>query len=185
MTTTPGVQDVAALLEQAAESMKHLLYRISLLCREIGGAHDVKTSVDLLTAQVQTLHGTLAKNHADVIAHSQKVLAATEKHAKQQEEHANQQRLSRLAIQAQVHHRMAIDMRANHNQASSRITPKQKSLALQIAQLYGWKLGEKSHSAESTNAHYNRRWEDALDCLEIVTVPHMTYDGAAYNNFVR
>ena len=53
------VADVAASLEHAATKVKQL--------NQIAGVHEVKTSVDLLTAQVQTLHGTVSKHHADVM----------------------------------------------------------------------------------------------------------------------
>ncbi|XRB18135.1 hypothetical protein RI054_17g79800 [Pseudoscourfieldia marina] len=160
------LEDVAASLEQAAENVKQMT--------EFAGAQEIKTSVDLLTAQVQTLHGTLAKNHADVMEHSKKVLEATEKLTTNQ---SNQQRLSRLAMQAQAHNRMAYRVEDIFSRGSSRVSDIDKGVVVSVAKFYGWKLGE--------GEQINRRWNDALACLKIVTLPGMQYDGAAYSNFVR
>ena len=68
----------------------------------------------------------------------------------------------------------------NHNEKRSIVT---------IAKMYGWKLGAKlpngSDSSESDDEQIDRRFEDALECLQFVTVPNLTYGEAAYNNFVR
>ena len=68
----------------------------------------------------------------------------------------------------------------NHNEKRSIVT---------IAKMYGWKLGAKlpngSDSSESDDEQIDRRFEDALECLQFVTVPNLAYGEAAYNNFVR
>lgn len=172
------LEDVAASLEQAAENVKQMT--------EFAGAQEIKTSVDLLTAQVKTLHGTLAKNHADVMEHSKKVLEATEKLTANQ---SNQQRLSRLAMQAQAHNRMAYHVEDYyHSRGSSRVSDTDKRVVVSVAKLYGWKLGDKIVQygrTESEEEQINRRWNDALACLKFVTLPSMQYDGASYYNFVR
>ncbi|XRB16569.1 hypothetical protein RI054_13g64130 [Pseudoscourfieldia marina] len=147
---------------------------------EIAGAQDIKASVDLLTAQVQTLHGTLAKNHADDISHSQKLIAVTQELTKQQ-------RISKLVMQAQVHNQMVREWRNNKlldcgYRQEARV---HKRVIVLTAKQYGWKLGEKTHNGEADDQQIERRWKDALDCLEVVTVPSLTYSGAAYDNFVR
>ena len=168
-------EDVAASLEQAVENVKQMT--------EFAGAQEIKTSVDLLTAQVQTLHGTLAKNHADVMEHSKKILEATEKLTTNQ---SNEQRLSRLAIQAQAHNRMAYHVEDMlFSRGSSRVSDTDKRVVVSVAKFYGWEIGDKSDHWESEEQQINRRWNDALACLKIVTLPGMQYDGAAYSNFVR
>ena len=164
---TVNVDDVAASLEQAAAKVKQLR-------SEFAGAQDIKASVDLLTAQVQTLHGTLAKNHADVISHSQKLIAVTQELTKQQ-------RMSKLVMQAQVHNQMVRKWSTIYDH---QICLNDKRVIVFTAEQYGWKLGGKTHNGETDDQQIERRWKDALDCLEVVTVPSLTYSGAAYDNFV-
>ncbi|XRB03412.1 hypothetical protein NFJ02_17g27660 [Pycnococcus provasolii] len=172
------LEDVAASLEQAAENVKQMT--------EFAGAQEIKTSVDLLTAQVQTLHGTLAKNHADVMEHSKKILEATEKLTTNQ---SNEQRLSRLAIQAQAHNRMAYHVEDTClSRGSHSVSDIDKQIVVSVAKFYGWKIGDKNVQygrTESDEEQIIRRWNDALACLKCVTLPSMKYGGAAYYNFVR
>mmetsp|Transcript_2779 Transcript_2779/g.7064 ORF Transcript_2779/g.7064 Transcript_2779/m.7064 type:complete len:93 (+) Transcript_2779:421-699(+) len=91
--------------------------------------------------------------------------------------------MSKLVMQAQVHNQMVREWRnkpLNHQQ----IRLNDKRVIVFTAQQYGWKLGGKTHNGETDDQQIERRWKDALDCLEVVTVPSLTYSGAAYDNFV-
>ncbi|GHP11630.1 hypothetical protein PPROV_001035800 [Pycnococcus provasolii] len=137
--------------------------------RVLGGgisAHAAEQAAEQHDDEVEQQMKHLSVNAADV-----EVIKASV------ESLSNEQRILRLTIQAQAHSSMARNMmRIWRN-------------IVTIAKMYGWKLGAKlpngSDSSESDDEQIDRRFEDALECLQFVTVPNLAYGEAAYNNFVR
>ena len=182
--STLDIAAVAKSLETAASQVKQLT--------KISGAQDVKVSVDALTKQVQTLQGSIAKHHTDTLT---ALNAASEAQRAQEAKH-NSHVLS--AIQAQTHHQFAQTIRKRINARTGEISTNDKRCLTFLAEGYGWLMGDKEKKPqhygyqghvqqplESDDDQLERRWSDALQCLEIVTLASLTRGTASYAKFVK
>ena len=172
------VASVASSLEEAAKSVK--------LLTQFTGAHELNINVKELTEQVQTLHGTVTKQHSEL-------MAAVEKMNREQctllkEKMSADTRANALLLkvaQANVHREMVKNMKEKN---AYQVSQNDKDIIIFTASSYGWKIGEnlKNYGKdESDEEKKQRRWPDALDCLEIVTVPSLSRGkGEAYSTFV-
>ena len=94
------------------------------------------------------------------------------------------------ATQAQTHNQLAIRTREKMRNGAHHLSYIDKQLLVLSATKYGWKLGDKEKKRynaelESDEEQIERRWQDALSTLEIVTIPRLTSGEAAYNTFVK
>jgi len=156
------------------------------LLTKFTGAHELNVSVKELTEQVQTLHGAVTKQHSEL-------MAAVEKMNREQctllkEKMSADTRANALLLkvaQANVHRDMVINMK---KKSAFQVSQNDKDIIIFTASSYGWKIGEnlKNYGKdESDEEKKQRRWPDALDCLEIVTVPSLSRcKGEAYSTFV-
>ena len=177
--STLDVTGVSKSLEQAAAKVKELA--------KVTGAQDVKASVEAIAAQLKVMHGVVAKQHTEMLAAIQTVADVSGKMLAGQAEHNN---ILLAATQAQAHNQLAIrtreKMRHHHH-----LSYLEKKLVVLTAQNYGWELGEKekkrhyNEDLETDEEQIERRWEDALTTLEVVTIPKLSMGKAAYGKFVK
>eukprot|EP00966_Prymnesium_polylepis_P266206 6149468-Prymnesium_polylepis.1 len=179
--STLNVDAVAKSLEAAASQVKQLTM--------VTGAQDVKVSVNALTKQVQTLQGAIANHHSEVVA---AINVAAESQRKEESKNSN---IMLKAIQAQTHHQYTQNIRKRVNKQRYAPSSNEKACLTFIAGSYGWKIGDKEKKSgyyghqevplESDQERIERRWKDALECLEVVTIPGaLTRGGASYSYFV-
>lgn len=178
--STLDVTDVSKSLEQAAAKVKELA--------KVTGAQDVKASVEALAAQLKVVHGVVAKQHTEILAAIQTVADVSAKTLAGQAQH---NKIILAATQAQAHYQLAIRTREKMRHGAHHLSYLDKQLLVFTAKNYGWELGEKqkkpSYNAglESDEEQIERRWQDALSTLEVVTIPKLSMGKAAYGTFVK
>ena len=187
--STLDVTGVSRSLEQAAAKVKELA--------KVTGAQDVKASVEALAAQLKVVHGVVAKQHTEMLAAIQTVADVSGKvadvSAKTLAGQAQHNNLILAATQAQTHNQLAIRTREKMRNGAHHLSVSylDKKLLVLSATNYGWKLGDKEKKRhynaelESDEEQIERRWQDALSTLEIVTIPRLTSGEASYNTFVK
>jgi acetolactate synthase small subunit len=184
--STLDVTGVSRSLEQAAAKVKELA--------KVTGAQDVKASVEALAAQLKVVHGVVAKQHTEMLAAIQTVADVSGKvadvSAKTLAGQAQHNNMILAATQAQTHNQLAIRTREKMRNGAHHLSYIDKQLLVLSATKYGWKLGDKEKKRynaelESDEEQIERRWQDALSTLEIVTIPRLTSGEAAYNTFVK
>ena len=192
--STLDVTGVSRSLEQAAAKVKELA--------KVTGAQDVKASVEALAAQLKVVHGVVAKQHTEMLAAIQTVADVSGKvadvSAKTLAGQAQHNNMILAATQAQTHNQLAIRTREKMRNGAHHLSYIDKQLLVLSATNYGWKLGDKEKKRynvevlltynaelESDEEQIERRWQDALSTLEIVTIPRLTSGEAAYNTFVK
>ena len=187
--STLDVTGVSKSLEQAAAKVKELA--------KVTGAQDVKASVEALAVQLKVMHGVVAKQHTEMLAAIQTVADVSGKvadvSAKTLAEQAQHNKMILAATQAQAHYQLAIRTREKmrHGGGAHHLRYIDKQLVVFTATNYGWELGEKEKKRhynaelESDEEQIERRWQDALNTLEVVTIPKLSMGKAAYDKFVK